>query len=73
MTVKMVRMMKAMTMKTMKNNKIVIDTEYEYRNFIQEQKDNYKARIDVLEGGILGIIIGTVTMLVAMIALALIL
>lgn len=62
-----------MTMKTMKNNKIVIDTEYEYRNFIQEQKDNYKARIDVLEGGILGIIIGTVTMLVAMIALALIL
>ena len=69
----MVRMMKAMTMKTMKNNKIVIDTEYEYRNFIQEQKDNYKARIDVLEGGILGIIIGTVTMLVAMIALALIL
>lgn len=69
----MMRMMKAMTMKTMKNNKIVIDTEYEYRNFIQEQKDNYKARIDVLEGGILGIIIGTVTMLVAMIALALIL
>ena len=64
----MVRMMK-----TMKNNKIVIDTECEYRNFIQEQKDNYKARIDVLEGGILGIIIGTVTMLVAMIALALIL
>ena len=57
----------------MKNNKIVIDTECEYRNFIQEQKDNYKARIDVLEGGILGIIIGTVTMLVAMIALALIL
>ena len=69
----MVRMMKTMTMKTVKNNKIVIDTECKYRNFIQEQKDNYKARIDVLEGGILGIIIGTVTMLVAMIALALIL
>ena len=62
-----------MTTKTMKNNKIVIDTECEYRNFIQEQKDNYKARLEVIEGGLIGIVLGVIAMAVAMSAMAIIL
>lgn len=63
-----------MTTKTMrKPNETVINTEYKPRNFIQEQKDNYKARLEVIEGGLIGIVLGVIAMAVAMSAMAIIL
>ncbi len=48
-----------------------IETEYEPRNFLKEQEDNYKARIDVAEGGMIGIGVSLVAVIVVLTALAL--
>ena len=45
---------------------IPIDIEYKPRNFLKEQEDIYKAKIDVLEGGIIGIVISLVAVTVVM-------